>query len=527
MKINFWVLMLISVLFGACSNFENEQDAIQVNTQKLHFYGIKQTNYPRLKGTAQPSKLWHPEATIKIKFLDGTSTMQDEVKNLAKEWLDYAGIKFNYITDGSKADVRISFGNADRYVSWSYTGTDCKHVTNQNEATMNFAFWNELTAIEKKGDALRTFGQMLGLELEHRHLSLDPLWGSRIQSYWESELGDIPWETLQESVFDPLQAEDVLQTAQYDPSSIMIWPFTLRGLVTYPAGFDVPKEYNTELSATDKEFIEKLYPKKEVEEKAIVVMRGILPVYVYANGQEKEFMLSIQTKNAGDELQIDYGNGMVETLQSRNDKYIYISKALQGDSYEIKIYGDNSTIDRFGCNNNLTSIDVSKNTNLTDLNCSGPISSIDVSKNTKLERLAIGSSKISSIDVSKNINLKEFYCQFNQLTSLDVSKNTNLTNLNCAFNQISSIDISKNINLVDFNCETNYQISSLDVSKNTELRWLNCENNQLTSLDVYENIKLAYLKCRGNRPLKSLILRADHKYVDLSISNPYMVITYK
>ena len=51
---------------------------------------------------------------------------------------------------------------------------------------------------------------------------------------------------------------------------------------------------------------------------------------------------------------------------------------------------------------------------------------------------------ITSLDVSKNSQLKVLDCSQNSLTSLDVSKNTNIGTLNCSNNNLSSLSISKN-----------------------------------------------------------------------------------
>ena len=59
-------------------------------------------------------------------------------------------------------------------------------------------------------------------------------------------------------------------------------------------------------------------------------------------------------------------------------------------------------------------------------------------------------------------------CFNNQLTSLDVSKNTNLGTLSCSHNQLTSLDVSKNTNLGTLYCFNN-QLTELDVSKNTNL----------------------------------------------------------
>ena len=89
-------------------------------------------------------------------------------------------------------------------------------------------------------------------------------------------------------------------------------------------------------------------------------------------------------------------------------------------------------------------------------------------------------------------------CNENQLTSLDVSKNTALTWLTCVSNQLTSLDLSKNTALTSLNCEGN-QLKSLDVSQNTALTHLDCEGNQLTSLDVSQNTALTHLGCEGNQ----------------------------
>ena len=46
-------------------------------------------------------------------------------------------------------------------------------------------------------------------------------------------------------------------------------------------------------------------------------------------------------------------------------------------------------------------------------------------------------------------------CENNQLTTLDISKNTKLISLTCETNQLSSLDISQNKKLTFFNCLNN------------------------------------------------------------------------
>ena len=94
-------------------------------------------------------------------------------------------------------------------------------------------------------------------------------------------------------------------------------------------------------------------------------------------------------------------------------------------------------------------------------------------------------------------NLRFLLCYENQLTKLDVSKNTKLTVLSCGTNQLSSLDVSQNPALERLNCYEN-NLTSLDVSKNPALELLNCYENNLTSLDVSKTV-VTTLDARGNQ----------------------------
>jgi hypothetical protein len=69
------------------------------------------------------------------------------------------------------------------------------------------------------------------------------------------------------------------------------------------------------------------------------------------------------------------------------------------------------------------------------------------------------------------------------LTSLDVSKNTQLVNLFCNSNQLAGLDLSKNTLMDYLDCTSN-KLTNLDLSKNPLITTLWCTDNQLTSLDI-------------------------------------------
>ena len=117
---------------------------------------------------------------------------------------------------------------------------------------------------------------------------------------------------------------------------------------------------------------------------------------------------------------------------------------------------------------------------------------------TALEWLDCRFNQLTSLDVSKNTALEWLDCSYHQLTSLDVSGCTALDGLDCSSNQLTSLDVSKNTALTGLNCSSN-QLTSLDVSKNTALTELWCSYNELTSLDVSKNTALTELRCYRNQ----------------------------
>jgi len=161
---------------------------------------------------------------------------------------------------------------------------------------------------------------------------------------------------------------------------------------------------------------------------------------------------------------------------------------------------DFKNLHQLWCNDNqLTNIDVSKNTLLTSLTCNNNnLTSIDVSGNEYLTGLEVSKNELMSLDVSKNKALTWLICDSNQLTSLDVSNNTSLESLMCENNQLTGLNVSNNTALILLRCSIN-KLTSLDVSKNTALTWLMCISNQLTSLDVSNNTSLTNLFSSDNQ----------------------------
>ena len=88
------------------------------------------------------------------------------------------------------------------------------------------------------------------------------------------------------------------------------------------------------------------------------------------------------------------------------------------------------------------------------------------------------------------VNLNNLNCSMNQLTALDVTKNTALETLFCSDNQLTALDVTKNTALKSLYCDNN-QLTALDVTKNTALEELYCYNNQLLNLDLSKNTSIS------------------------------------
>lgn len=190
----------------------------------------------------------------------------------------------------------------------------------------------------------------------------------------------------------------------------------------------------------------------------------------------EEIRLWIEAFNEGDIITIDWGDGNVEELKnfrcsedgyrwyaiSNEDEFCIIEhKYYRGNkSYTITIKGKIKGLDYEG-----------------DYYHDGQIY---VSQCPALEWLRYDDNNLTSLDVSRNTALTELDCNYDNLTSLDVSKNTALEELYCSSNNLTSLDVSKNTALTELYCDGN-NLTSLDVSKNTALTWLNCRDNKLTS----------------------------------------------
>ena len=186
----------------------------------------------------------------------------------------------------------------------------------------------------------------------------------------------------------------------------------------------------------------------------------------------------------------------------------------------------------------LKALDVTKNPKMAFIECNtNPITELDLSNNPQLEHLTCGTCKLKELDLSHNPKLAHVDAFSNKLKKLDVSHNPKMKRLDIWNNEgLGSIDISQNPGLQYYNCANN-DVTSIDVSHNPELNKLICSYNSITKLDLSKNPKLVYLDCACNQignldltknPKLRFLQAFTNSFKTLNIGeNPYLVKTYK
>ena len=248
---------------------------------------------------------------------------------------------------------------------------------------------------------------------------------------------------------------------------------------------------------------------------AVCMMLSVLPVGAFAaepgaaepeNGVSAqadaavpEGYIAINEKNFPDENFRDY---VAEEWDKNHDKYFSPSEiaSVKWISCDNKEISNLKGIEFFTniwlleCYyNNLTTIDLSHNKNLSYINCHhNQLNELDVSGLPLLETFYCGHNALPSIDVSKNEKLEDFDCQDNHLDTLDVSQNKELVKLSCGTNNLTELDVRENKKLKELSCYES-KLSNLDLRNQTELEVLKCWKNPLSVLDVSANTKLKTL----------------------------------
>jgi hypothetical protein len=188
--------------------------------------------------------------TLRVRFLDGVPEVRDKVADVAKQWSQFADMKFNFGND-PLAEIRISFAEQGR--SWSHTGTEALEIE-RDKPTMNFGWLTPDSTDDDYSVVLHEFGHALGCVHEHQSPAGDIQWNKPVVYDYYAELGWSP-QMVDENVFARYSGTRT-QYSQFDTKSIMLYPVPKAHTLN---GFEVG--WNTTLSDTDKTFMANTYQK--------------------------------------------------------------------------------------------------------------------------------------------------------------------------------------------------------------------------------------------------------------------------
>lgn len=223
------------------------------------------------------------------------------------------------------------------------------------------------------------------------------------------------------------------------------------------------------------------------------------------------------------QLGIDSGtpDGKILTENAFNQGILDVSASNISDLTGIESFINLYYLD---CpNNNLTTIDISKNASLQKLNCTNnQITSLNLPKSPRLKELLLSDNKLSGIDLSRNDSIMSISAQRNLLTGLDLTKTKTLANLNISYNKISRLDLSKNIALKTLDVRSN-NLSDLNLKngKNTLLEnAVNFTENPNLSCIQVDNISYSNINWSGLKDATSTFNTVcDIQYTELKDSH--------
>ena len=193
------------------------------------------------------SKRWRPGRTLRVRFLNGDSSLQTRVFETALEWTLHANVQF-VRSNAVDSEIRIAFTNDGQ--SWSYIGTDADDLPT-NRSTMQFGWLHPTTSQrELRAVVLHEFGHALGLIHEHQQPAARIPWDrDAVYAYYGNQVP--PWSRslVDEQIFNRYDSGET-QYSAWDPTSIMQYPVPDELTV---GDFEVG--WNTRLSDTDIRYI--------------------------------------------------------------------------------------------------------------------------------------------------------------------------------------------------------------------------------------------------------------------------------
>ena len=196
-------------------------------------------------------KMWINGSNLRVRFIDGSASQRSLAREQARWWTEHANLTFEFGT-APDAEIRVAFDPSDG--AWSYVGTDCKSIP-QDQPTMNLGF-------QDGGTSAHEFGHAIGLGHEHQNPAGGIQWN---EAAVIRDLSGPPnnWneDQIRHNVLNKYSIDQIKGTS-FDGDSIMLYFFPARWTLNGQA-----TKANDVLSNLDKAFIasSEAYPRVSVQ----------------------------------------------------------------------------------------------------------------------------------------------------------------------------------------------------------------------------------------------------------------------
>ena len=217
----------------------------------------------------------------------------------------------------------------------------------------------------------------------------------------------------------------------------------------------------------------------------------------------RRFLKECCDTNGDGKLDVDIKNMTIPTG--------YAITSLEG----IRFFEDLEKLDCHGIG--LTTLNVSKNFKLEELNCSdNQLKDYLYILSYRLKKLNCSNNKLThmNLGILSGLNLEEVDCSNNNITNIVMQSVGELVKFDCSNNDLMTLDVGQCFKLEELNCSGN-QLMELNVGNQTQLTQLDCSKNKLTELNVEQNGGLTSLICNDNQ-LTTLDLSQNHSLSNLN-----------
>ena len=203
------------------------------------------------RGLADNYYLWENGATIYVRFLSGSATLQEQIKTIAKEWEKYGNIRFLFVSSGP-SNIRVNLDSKGGHNS--LIGI-LANQSDPEEKTMNLDTTDFKSYAAMRRTVLHEFGHSLGLLHEHYSPIAGIPWNRELVYKELAQSQGWDKQTVDVNLFQQYKITYTNGTS-YDKKSIMHYPVLARWTTN---NYAVP--WNNDLSDGDKALIDLLYPK--------------------------------------------------------------------------------------------------------------------------------------------------------------------------------------------------------------------------------------------------------------------------